>query len=450
MSSNHTRVNNSEWDEMLARIAQTDAYVINRRQEAERIAEIAAQRRSEAEAIHDANRRTIQNAVEAIRTSFSEAVGMIGGQVNTQFRARIDEFNDQLDSLRLEVSNAYTSIAALDRRIENIAGTYNQAFQNLVTQSQQNSERANIIQEELSRLLSQIAALNPQHFTPVDYASLISLRDSLEANMNAGDHQAAILVSQNGMINATRLLARLVIINQRYSNQLQTAQNLANELWERTDNLSSRDGVLQIESNGEIQEFDYDLSFWSFGRFDTLTDELHRIQAMLDDSILSEEQLEDTITRLENLDLEISACDINARRERVAAAAAADTAMCLHNGLSASGWSLIDSGYNDEDERNPYAMTYDDNAGNTVSVVVTPESSEKPSFFLEVFSYDDELAAMTKEGVHASLQEEGITIDEIEYRNDCHLNPDPVTFMANATEEALLDLEQRRQIRKFS
>ena len=171
---------------------------------------------------------------------------------------------------------------------------------------------------------------------------------------------------------------------------------------------------------------------------------------MLDDSILSEEQLEDTITRLENLDLEISACDINARRERVAAAAAADTAMCLHNGLSASGWSLIDSGYNDEDERNPYAMTYDDNAGNTVSVVVTPESSEKPSFFLEVFSYDDELAAMTKEGVHASLQEEGITIDEIEYRNDCHLNPDPVTFMANATEEALLDLEQRRQIRKFS
>ena len=74
MSSAHTRVSNYQWQEMQRRIAEEQAYIINMQQEADRITQLAAERRREAEEIHNANQQTIQNAVSALRTSFSETV----------------------------------------------------------------------------------------------------------------------------------------------------------------------------------------------------------------------------------------------------------------------------------------------------------------------------------------------------------------------------------------
>ena len=50
---------------------------------------------------------------------------------------------------------------------------------------------------------------------------------------------------------------------------------------------------------------------------------------------------------------------------------------------------------------------------------------------------------MTKDGIFAALEESGLDICEREERNDCHLNPDPETFVENAVAEAQASLRRR-------
>lgn len=444
MSSNHTRVMNSEWEAMQHRIASTEAYVINRQAEAARIANLIESRQGEMEAIHRANQAIIQQSVSALTEMFNENVGVVRGRINSQIRTQADAFGSELQGMRNEIECADARLSTLDRRIDALATTYNEVFQEYASQEQSSSSRANLVLSEVERLIGLIDELDPQRFTPSEYANLISQRESTLANNNIGDSQAVTLVSQNSVLQATRLLARLQLINEQYSSRANAIGERAIEIRRQIEMLSSSEGVLTAEVGGEIEEYDYDISFWSHGRFDSLAAEFRRLQSLLDSDTLTLEQLNQVGTDLDVLEGNISTCDANARRERTGALIAADAALRLHNGLSNSNWNLETSGYVSDDEREPYAMTYTDAAGNTVSVVISPESVDAPGIFMEVFSEDEDLASMTKDGIHASLEDEGLTIGEREQRNDCYLNPDSETFIENAVAEAQEALEQRR------
>ena len=443
MSSNHTRVLNSEWEAMQHRIASTEAYVINRQAEATRIANLIESRRREIESIHQANQRAIQQSVSALTEMFNESAGVVRGRINTQLRTQADAFGSELQGIRNELANTSARLSVFDRRIDALATTYNDIFQEYANQEQSSNARANLVLNEIDRLLQLIDELSPQRFSPVEYANLVSLRESIRVNLNAGDNQAATLVSQNSILQATRLLARLQLMNDQYNTQVNAIRENATRTQRRIEELSSKDGVLTAEIGGVIEEYDYDISFWSHGTFDSLVSEFHRLQNLLDGN-LTLEQLNQVGADLDQLGENIAICDANARHERTGALIAADAALRLHNGLSNSNWNLETSGYVADDEREPYAMTYTDAAGNTVSVVISPESPEAPGIFMEVFSDDEELASMTKDGIHASLEDEGLTIASREQRDDCHLNPDSETFIDNAVAEARETLEQRR------
>lgn len=443
MSSIGTRVMNSEWEAMLNRIASTEAYVINCQAEATRIANLIESRRREIESIHQANQRAIQQSVSALTEMFNEDVGVVRGRINTQLRTQADAFSSELQGIRNELASTSARLSVFDRRIDALATTYNDIFQEYANQEQSSNDRANLVLNEIDRLLQLIDELSPQRFSPVEYANLVSLRESIRVNLNAGDNQAATLVSQNSILQATRLLARLQLMNDQYNTQVNTIRENAMRIQQRIEELSSKDGVLTAEIGGEIEEYDYDISFWSHGTFDSLVSEFHRLQNLLDGD-LTLEQLNQVGADLDQLSANIARCDANARRERTGALIAADAALRLHNGLSNSNWNLEASGYVSDDEREPYTMTYTDASGNTVSIVISPESPNSPHIFMEVFSEDEDLAEITKDGIHASLEDEGLVIGEREQRNDCHLNPDPETFINNSVAEAQELLEQRK------
>ena len=443
MSSIYTLVSVREWEAMQRRIASTEAYVINRHEEVTRINELINTRRREIDLIHQANQRAIEQSVSALTEMFNENVGEVRGRINSQLRSQADAFGSEIQELRNELANSSARLSEFDRRIDALASTYNEVFQEYSNQEHSSNVRANMILNEIDRLMQLINDLSPQRFSPVEYATLVSLRESIQTNLNSEDYQAAILVSQNSIIQATRLLARLQLMNDQYNTLSNTIRESAIRTQQRIEELSSKDGVLTAEINGVTQEYDYDVSFWSHGTFDTLVNDFNRLQDMID-SNLTLEQLSQVGLDINELYENITICDANARRERVGALIAADAALRLHNGLSNSNWTLETSGYVDNDEREPYTMTYIGSAGNTVSVVISPESPESPGIYMEVFSDDDVLASMTKDGIYASLENEGLTIASRERRDDCHLNPDPETFIGNAVEEAQESLEHRR------
>ena len=443
MSSNHTRVLNSEWVEMQERIASTNAYVINRQAEAARIANLIESRRRDIESIHQANQAAIQRSVSALTEMFNERVNMVHGQINAQLQTQANTFDSQLQGIRNQLANTSERLSVFDIRINELARTYNDIFQEYSNQVQSSNDKANLVLNEIDHLLQLIDELSPQHFSPAAYANLVSLRESIQTNLNVGDYQAAILVSQNSISQAMRLLVSLQLMNDQYNTQVNTIRENAMRTQRRIEELSSTDGVLTVEIGGVTQEYDYDISFWSHRTFDSLVEEFHELQNLLDGD-LTLQQLNQIGANLDQLSDNIARCDANARRERTSALIAADAASRLHQALCDTSWGLVSSGYVSEDERNPFVMEYITN-GNKVSFVVAPESVNSPGIFMEVFSDNEVLANITKDGIHATLEDAGLKIGSREQRDDCCLNPDSETFINNAVAEACETLELRRQ-----
>lgn len=443
MSSNHTRIMNSEWEAMQRKISSSEAYVINRKAEADRIARLVQDRERKLETIQRANQEVMQQSIRVLNDMFNDRVNVVRENVSAQLREQADNFSSELQSLHGELRNASGRLDVFNDRINTLANTYNVFFNEYANMQHLSDKRARLILSEVDRLIELIEALEPSRFTPNEYSRLVALRESIRVNLNVGDSQAAITVSQNSIVEATALLARLQLITEEYNHRENKIRERINLLHNEIDRLSSPDGVLSIELDGEIEEFDYDISYWSHGVFDSLVVNFNEIRNLIDSNSLNLDHLNQVENNLSVLEENVSICDRNSRRERVAALTAADTVLRLHDGLVSSGWFLESSAYASDDERNPHASTYTDPSGNVVSIVVNPVSPESPEIIMEVFSEDEALADLTKDGLHAIMENDGVTINSREVRDDCHLNPDPETFIENAIEEAQETLGRR-------
>lgn len=444
MSSNHTHVSSNEWSAMQQRVADTNAYVINRAAEARRLHEEAERRSREIAAAHAANMRAIDEAVTALNNAYRNTLREVRGDFDARVAEESADFQRQIQDMLQDVRDASGRISRTDSRVNELAREYNAVFQDRLAQRAHSQDRAQMVLQELDRFLEQIRALNPERFAPADYVTLQTLRASTEANIQAGDYSAALVVSQNGILTASRVLTQLTLDNARFHEELVAARNEAATVVNRVEELASDDGVLSIEVDGTQQEFDYDIAYWSNGDFDALRERLATAEARLASGELSMQELAHIRSEIGQLRAQLDRCDQAARRSMAESIFVEDTAVRLHNSLTQRGWELVEGGHHEDEAREPYTLEYEDGNGNTVSIVVSPgEKSDEPIYAVEVFSEDEYRAAIIKEGIHASMAEEGLQITGIERRDDCHLNPTPEAFQQNMVEEA-----QRRQRQK--
>lgn len=444
MSRDHTLVSRREWDAMRSRVASAEAYIIRRREEARRIADLAASRRREAADIRANHQMRVQQSVARLRHDFQANVDRVMSRISEDMRRQVGSFEQQIEDMLADISDSKTHISSLEQRINQVAETYNEVFQEIARSEGDQKRRAGLVEAEVERLIQAMEGLSPERFVPTEYANLMAQRDAIRTNIANDNNQAAMLVSQNSVLQATRTLARLQLLNERFSQRARDIRDRAATLRERIDRFLSETGALNFEFNGAMREFDYNIDFWSNGSFREIVGDFEHIESRLNEETLGLEQLEQLGQSLEIIDQNLSACDEKAREERCAALATADTVMRIHAGLNNSGWCLEESGYESDDERNPYTMNFRDGGGNTVSVVVSPSSPQGPEIFVEAFSDSQAMVEMTKDGVHALLEEQDINIEEREGSDDCHLYPDPESFTQIALEEARASMEQRR------
>jgi len=444
MSRDHTYVSRREWEAMKARVASAEAYILRRQEEASRIAALAASRRREAADIRATHQARVQQSVAQLRNAFQANVNRVKDQLTTELRSQAGALEGEIADMFTQINDTKVRISSMESRISQVAETYNAVFQELARSESDKERRAELVAAEVEHLILAMEGLSPERFVPTEYATLIAQRDNIRANITRGDSQAAIMVSQNSVIQGTQTLARLQLLNERFSQRVLEIKERASALRERIERFTSESGALSFEFNGVMQEFDYNIDFWSNGRFGELVGEFESLESLLNGDEIGLEQLEQIGQSLEVLDQNISVCDEMAREERCAALATADTVMRIHAGLNNSGWHLEESGYESDDERNPYTMNFDDGDGNTVSIVVSPSSPEGSEIFVEAFSDNEAMVEMTKDGVNALLEDQDITIEDTERSSDCHLYPDPQAFTQSALEEAREALEQRR------
>jgi hypothetical protein len=202
------------------------------------------------------------------------------------------------------------------------------------------------------------------------------------------------------------------------------------------------DNVVEIAIGEENYSPEYDINYWSNGRFEEINEQFNAIFAQLDqanESPVNLDGLEQLMIELNHIDAAITECDSQARKELIGSFFVEDTAVHIHNVLAGQGWTHKETGHLKDDGREPYKMVYEDGSGNEVDILVnTGANPETPSFMLEVYAGDkgETFRRITKEGLYNGLKEEGTNIPGIEHRNDCAQNPNSEVFFEHSIAEA--------------
>jgi len=446
MSSSHTLVSNNEYNAMLDYISRADAQILASRAEAERIADLVRQKQREVSEIKAEGRRLTEDAIQSLRATFEENKARIRDSARSEISRQSDDFDAALEGIVSSLSESSSRLHALDSKLDSISQSFTEVFNAYSEKIADSKTRAESILNQMEQLMSQIEQLNPSRFHPQEYVRLNVTRNMIRDSISYGDYNAAIATSQSSVRNASRLWATLIVDNEKYNAKFSDVSDRMIALKERFERLFSEESRLSVELNGETNEIDYNADFWSHGRLSELRQIHNECETLLRSDSITMAQLEELSRSVDMLDAQLTDCDESARKERAASLFVANTAMQLHSSLSGSGWYISDgSGYVDDDPRQPYHMQYEDNTGNTVSVVVSPQEYENPAFAIEVFSDDDALASITKDSVHVSLQNDGIEIESREVRHDCGNYSSAENFEQSAIREAQQALSQRRQ-----
>ena len=437
MSSNHTLVSRDTWTEMQQQVSMLDAYLVNnehqiatlRREHERRMEEIRNQA-----AAHD---RAVTHAIDALAEAYRTNLQQVREQFGEELEQQSDEFRGQLDALLTDVGNISGRLGGANSRLQDLASRYDAAFRARLEQGEGSRQRAELTLAELDRLLEEIRSLQPEQFRPIDYATLQTLRNSVALNVRNGDYQAASAVSQGSILTATRVLAQLTMDNAAFGSQLEAVRTEAAALENRFHELGSDAGVLPVTIQGQRQEYDYQIDYWSGGEFAALRQRLDQLQTRLREPQLSLTELTRLGNEVTRLRSDLERCDGQARNAMVSAVFVEETADRLTTVLEEQGWEATLDQHHEDDARAPYTMEFDDGDGNTVALVVSRGNrTDEPIYSLEVYSDNVYRAEDIKDGIHAAMNDGETRVGRVTRRNDCHLNPDPATFLENMVQEA--------------
>lgn len=447
MSSYYTTISCDEWQRMQDSIRSDSAYAIRNKQEIERLRKQEAELRENLVRRQQQNARAVESAVNIITQAGRVAAHSLAQEVREQVAQQAEDIAGQIDSIRNAAAQANFRISTAAGEIERIAQNYNEMIENIIGRDRQDNARALAILGELDALLEQIRNLHPDVFLQSEYSAVEANRRSVFSNIQSEDYQSAIMLSQGSIITATRILAQLIVMNERYDIYLSDVRESLVALQGRIDILNSSEGRITLVL-GEELETEYDIDYWSNGMYGELVSEVNRITEQIaysDRKPMPLDQISRLGERIQRLDEQLTICDNEARTELASSIAVENTAQRLYDNLTERGWNLENSGRKDDDSRKPYTMTYEDGTGNTVSIVVaTGKDPDRPSFFYEAFSENDGMASLVKEGIGAALEEEGLNPENTVHRNDCQNNPEPEIFIDRVSQEAESLVRERR------
>lgn len=451
MSSYSTTVYipDAERDALLAEIRDTNNYIATRREQIEKIKRQTREKEEEIARVKEETDRKIRIAVNSLAEGHRKKLTALSNLAENEIIAQTNNMIGTLDELMRDVSTNKLRANQLNEEISSISRTISDTFNNLLDRESDAGNRACMLSEELNSMLVQIEQLNPELFKPADYRSLLSLISHVNENITSGDYNAALTVSQNGIIESTQLLTRLMILNEQYNEDFISVQNQMLVLRQRIESFDSNaDGVISVNVGNETIDYDYDISFWSEGNYDVIRDRFDYLTSVISHAgtgKIPAEQLQNISEEIESLSQLLDECDQLAREEMISSANIFHTAEVADEYLNQIGYRLQSSGYKDDDDRKPYTMTYINGNGSKLAAVVSSSgNSERPDFIVEVISDNEVEADITKRGVMSGLQSAGAVLTIPTISHDCDNNTTADAFINRVVDES----ETLRQSRK--
>lgn len=443
-------IDDREWRDIQQKVCDTNVYVARKREEANRLREEIRRREQELNELRRQTEKTIDSAVNLLQGGFHKAINNLSADAGAAIRQRSQSVSGEISALRDDIRATAANTAAASSRVTRISQGFTEAVDTLIKQDKDKEKSARLYLDNMSDLLKQIEALNPESFEPRAWFEVQRIVKDAKLLIEDGRYEASLIGSHTGLLKASELLTRLILANESFSGKIVEISAMADALKMRFDLLDpDMDGGIEFEIDGGKYEYEYDINHWSEGRFERL-----RSMFMIAYEQFREAkekraplaQLEALKRTFEEIGKRLEHCDTVARCELLGSLKAEETAMRLNDALPGN-WKLTEQGYDKDDDRQPYKLCYKDASGNSISLVVSPgASAEKPSIYLEAFAEDETQADIIKKDIITTkLPNEGIIIEQSQHLGDCQSHVDGNTFVQNTLPKAAVLNDRRRQ-----
>ena len=292
------------------------------------------------------------------------------GRQNVRFRDRVDE-------LRYSILQVEDGITQVDGRVNEMADDFAREFSRITNRLDDQKTRALAYSTQLRMMLDDICSLHPNKLSPGDAEDISEALTYALSDIDYGDYQAAIGVSQINLINASVLQSKLEILNDEYSQLLVHIYERCSSIHERIDSLKKPENNIYNLPFADIsEEFDGRIPFWSSGLFDEIELNFRRICDAVESRYevdMDIDSLKDALVEIVHIEEQLDECIAVAHNEYYEFLRVQQLAISLYEALTYDGsWHLHadSSGYTDADERRPYRMVLVDGCGNVASIVV--------------------------------------------------------------------------------
>lgn len=356
--------------------------------------------------------------------SLDESVRLEIGRQNVRFR-------EQLDAVRMDVGAINVRMNQVDQHINNLADQFNNNISHILSRVENQKDRARAYSNQLRFILDHISDLHPDKLAPGEYELLFEGLAFVDSDINNGDYEAAIGVSQTHIPDAAGLQARLEVLNDEFAQLVVQIHERCNEICERIQRLRVPENNQQILlQEPDKVEFDGRISFWSNSVFDALVDHFERIREDVSNNYEVEMDLESLRRSLGDIlviNRNFDECISFAHTEYIEFIGVQALAQRIHQSLTFDdSWHIISSGFVDDDERRSFMISYGNGSGLIATFVVLPARDVVrrnrngsieyggTQFRIDVFqsgaSGDSELCNLTRDGILARLADNNIDI----------------------------------------
>ena len=446
---NEIYVNDEEWKNIQQKVCDTDAYIARKKEEAERLKRAIEDREAELRKLKIQTEKTLSSSISMIQGEFENAINNIGSDSRSSIEEQQNSFHQEVSELKKDIESTSMNTAKAARNAEKISAQLSEVISHSAKKNADNESTAIAFLEYLNKLNDKIKELNPLVFDAKTFSEFSQILEMVNENIRVKRFETAIANAQNNIPKGTKLLTDLILKNGQYNDELLKTVEIADTLKAEFDRFdTAMDGAVKFEIDGKEYEFDFDINHWSEGRFEQLRNEFQAQYKLLMDVKHQPVSLE-SLTVLKNnfstLSEALNQCDIAAREEMVGSLKAQETAARICECIQ-DQWDLKEFGFNDDDDRKPYTMTYRDHAGNTISFVIAPSmQAEAPSIYLEAFADEESHSEIIKKDVQLKLPSKGLHVTKEEHLNDCNDNTDSNSFIKKSLSKAISVNKKRRE-----
>ena len=241
--------------------------------------------------------------------------------------------------------------------------------------------------------LALVDTYNHQKFTPNEYNNLQQKIELVESNIQNGNYE--ISNSQNIWMDAYKLRAKLEELENEWNSYLEASLSSNAELLATCE--AQKVVQLAFDTEEETNSLEVDIDYWCNGELSHLKSKALEQQKLLE----SAENLEvkDFKKILEDSNIlkeEVLALTQKAKEAIILSQLRSDMASDIVDSLDDSGFQLVDSCFEGEDERKAIHLKLENISGDEVVTIITPVENRENRLDIHFFDDNDESFKQTR------------------------------------------------------